>query len=104
MEEEERLNNIAFNENSVTHKAANFRKNQEAEIIVLSRRIDCQRKANNKKKEVDCKRLIQQHHNIQMVLKSKYSIDGQSQFTHIEKDVRIKIDHWKEEKMTKNQI
>jgi hypothetical protein len=104
MEEEERLNNIAFNENSLTHKAADFRKHQEAEIMALSKRIDSQMKANNKKKEADCKRLIQQHHNIQMVLKSKYTIDGQSQFTNIEKDVRIKIDHWKEEKMTKNQI
>ena len=102
IEEEERININASNNDSVMFKATNFRKQQEAEITALIKRIDSQRGANKNKKEEDCKRLLQQHQNIQMVLRSKYTINGQSQFTNIEKDTRHKIDHWEEEKVANN--
>ena len=95
MEEEEMSNINASNDSSVMIKATNFRKQQDAEITAMAKRIDTQREANKNKKEEDCKRLLQRNQNIQMALRSKYVTEGQNQFTSIEKDVRNELDHCK---------
>jgi len=102
IEEEERLNTGLGNDSSVMIKATNFRKQQDAEITAMTKRIETQIGANKNKKEDDCKRLLQRNQNIQMALRSKYVTEGQNQFTSIEKDVRSDLDNCKEEKIPKN--
>ena len=77
--DEEKKTMIARRNGTIARKEAAFRHRQDAEEQVLSKRINSQRETNVKKRNSDCKRLLQRNRNIQESLKSKHvSIDKSS--------------------------
>ena len=70
LEEEERKTMTSCFDNTLTHKERNCRKLQEVEKQALLKKIETQRRENNKKRQSDWRILLQRNKNIQISFKS----------------------------------
>lgn len=91
IEKKERENINACNYDVIKRKLSNLREQQEAEMNALLKRIDMQRGIGSKKKDSDCKCLLQRNQNIQSTWRSKYANEDQKQFRLIDLKVRDEI-------------
>ena len=74
--DEEKKIMMARRDGTIAKKQASYQQKQEAEKQVLLKRVKSQRETNMKKRESDCKRLLQRNRNIQESLKSKQVSDN----------------------------
>ena len=68
-------------------KEALFRLHQSNELQALLKRIECRRKEHLKQRNLDCKRLLQRNHNVQVVLESKQNLESLKLYEDIKKNL-----------------
>lgn len=87
LEEKERKGSEQDTGSAFARKEAQFRAQQQAELQALLKRIDARRKEHIKQRTLDSKRLLQRNRNVQAVLESKQTAEGQATFTEIRRNL-----------------
>ena len=76
MEERERKSIDTENRKIFARKEAQLRKQQQAELQALLKRIEGRRREHIKQRNLDSKRLLQRNRNVQAVLEAKQSLES----------------------------
>lgn len=90
--EEKKKMIIQHRDGTIARKETALRQKQDAEVKVLLKKIELQRETNTKKRNSDCKRLLQRNRNIQESLKlKKQTIECHQHFDNIDKEIKKEL-------------